>query len=909
MASPASDFRNKAQEDHPGSTVVERGRRHIKHQKPDGGFILDLSLGAIHYGSQYDQEIDTAWTDSNAPWDKEMVLSSYNAYALSTFSNGQVIKYVHPDSEEEVTFQPQQLQFTNDLDQIQAIGDPQSVSAVVDDDELQWSDAYGTDLDFAWETQTSRLAKRLTVQNLAALGTPAQYIIDGGNPVLRLQFIFQVSQNVDIYINGEKWDKTKTKETQGAVEFRKNGHPLWWFGYAHASDSAADNVALEQRFTKRANSLFVEVRVPWEWLESASYPVLVDPTIDDQIDNGYHDAHEDGDNTSFTNSNSIVYIKGQPVDADRTIAGLIFDPINIGNSDTIDVAYITIKAYSSTLDDPYLELYCEDEDDVNDFNTEQDVYNRTKTSASVSWVDWDLGTDWSNSPSIISPIQEVINRGGWSSGNALCIIGDGDDSNARNLAFDSYDGSTTDCAKLHIEYTSSADTISVSDGITLGESVTVEKAEGVYIDDVSDGITVGESVTTYSDTQDINWDISESDNITVGDMPTVEIPPIVIIPTFIGKQETTYEVWLCDQYGRRLTILDNLIGFDIVKVVNDVSYCSVTLPGNFNETYQTQIGVDYMIEFWRSPAQGAMTLENVFFVREIYYEEDTKGNDIIILAGPDGNDLLDRRIVAYAAGNSESDKTDNADDMMKEIVTENLGSSVTDTDRDLTDLNFTVAGDVTGGPSITKGFAWRNVLKTLKEIAYMSAENGTDLYFDVVPIVVSSSEIGFEFRTYTDQPGQDRTYDTNNPVVFSKEWGNLANPILLYDYTKEANYIYGGGQGEGTDRTISEQSDTTRIGASVWNRREKFADARNEATSNGVANKAEEVLNENKPFKRFTGQLLDTPQARYGVDWFFGDKVVISYRGIQFQGIAKALKIKLDREGNEILTVKVEVTG
>ena len=39
--------------------------------------------------------------------------------------------------------------------------------------------------------------------------------------------------------------------------------------------------------------------------------------------------------------------------------------------------------------------------------------------------------------------------------------------------------------------------------------------------------------------------------------------------TFIGKQETTHEVWLCDQYGRRLTIVDNLIDFEIVKVVNE----------------------------------------------------------------------------------------------------------------------------------------------------------------------------------------------------------------------------------------------------------------------------------------------------------------------------------------------------
>jgi hypothetical protein len=133
--------------------------------------------------------------------------------------------------------------------------------------------------------------------------------------------------------------------------------------------------------------------------------------------------------------------------------------------------------------------------------------------------------------------------------------------------------------------------------------------------------------------------------------------------------------------------------------------------------------------------------------------------------------------------------------------------------------------------------------------------------------------------------------------------------MLRYDYTKEANLVYGGGQGEGDYRTIAEVSDDTRIGSSVWNRREKFADARNEPTADGVSNKAEEVLNENKPLHRFTAKLLDTPQTRYGVDWSFGDKVVVSYRDIQFQGVAKALRIRLDKEGNEILEVKVEVVS
>jgi hypothetical protein len=374
----------------------------------------------------------------------------------------------------------------------------------------------------------------------------------------------------------------------------------------------------------------------------------------------------------------------------------------------------------------------------------------------------------------------------------------------------------------------------------------------------------------------------------------------------VEKYETTHEVWLCNPYGHRLTVIDNLIEFKIVRVVNSPSYCSVTIPSDFDDRFETTIGVDYMVEFWRSPAEGGKQLETVFFVREIIYEEDVKGVDTITLTGPDGIDLLNRRIVAYDAGTSQTQKTDNADDMMKEIVRENLGSSATDSDRDLSGIDFTVAKDDTAGPSITKGFAWRNVLSVLQELSAISEEAGTNLYFDIVPIIINMG-VGFEFRTFIDQPGQDRTYDTNNAIIFSKEWGNLEEPVLTFDYDKEINYVYGGGQGEEADRYITEQSDATRIGNSIWNRREGFVDARNESTQTAVQNKTKGALREGQPQARFTANLLDTPQARYGVDWSFGDKVEISYAGLQFQGIVRALKIEMKRGGEEEIKVKVEV--
>ena len=157
------------------------------------------------------------------------------------------------------------------------------------------------------------------------------------------------------------------------------------------------------------------------------------------------------------------------------------------------------------------------------------------------------------------------------------------------------------------------------------------------------------------------------------------------------RQHTSYTLWLDDQFGNRLEILEDIISFDVVRVANSIGVCQVVLPGTFDLSL---INIDYMIEIWRAPAFGANQLVTVFFIRKIIYEEDTKGNDIIVLEGMDANDLLNRRIIAYSAGTSETSKSDFGDDMLKEIVAENLGASATDSDRDISSLQFAIAGDV-----------------------------------------------------------------------------------------------------------------------------------------------------------------------------------------------------------------------
>jgi hypothetical protein len=361
----------------------------------------------------------------------------------------------------------------------------------------------------------------------------------------------------------------------------------------------------------------------------------------------------------------------------------------------------------------------------------------------------------------------------------------------------------------------------------------------------------------------------------------------------------TWQIWLDDPFGNRLALLDGLLSLSVSRVANDIGSWQVALPGDFDKRL---IRLDGMVEFWRAAEGGTLRLVRVGFIRKLNSAGDADGNNILVISGPDGVELLNRRISAYAAGTAYVDKSDQADDLIKAIVRENLGSLAVTAARDLSGMNFTVAPDWSLGPTVEKKFSWKNVLGTIKDVADASREAGTELYFDVEPVVISETQIGFELRTYTGQIGMDRT----GSAYFGVEWGNLASPKLEQDFETEVNYVYAGGQGEETDRLIVQVSDSARIGASPWNRREAFADARNEDTVNGVTAKGNEVLEAGRPRMRFSGTLLDTEQTRYGIDWDFGDRVTAMYQGLQFDGMIRAVRLELSVDGEETVDCKVE---
>ncbi len=363
-----------------------------------------------------------------------------------------------------------------------------------------------------------------------------------------------------------------------------------------------------------------------------------------------------------------------------------------------------------------------------------------------------------------------------------------------------------------------------------------------------------------------------------------------------------YEIILRRDDGTALGFIETFTGLRYALLINDVSACQITLPGSFDTNL---LEADRRLEIWRRPAGAARVREGIWFIRKIKDYTLDQGERKIEVTGYSPNYLLGSRIVAYAAKSSQSEKSTYLDDMMKAIVNQNLSTAATSTARRLSTGYLTIAPNLSAAPVRTKGFAWRNVLAVLKDLAETSKGAGTDLYFDMVPV----NDTSFEFRTFTGQMGMDHTFPNGvNPVMLGLEYGNMSESSVEQDWSEEATFVYAGGQGEESTRIQATAEDTARSGRSVFGRREVFADARNVPSSTGVAGVAQQYLSDRRPRLRFMGTILDVPSTHYGVHWRHGDMVSAFYYGQQYDCLVRSVEVWVDEEGHETIDSRLEIT-
>jgi len=178
---------------------------------------------------------------------------------------------------------------------------------------------------------------------------------------------------------------------------------------------------------------FVTTRMELEWIKEAIYPVYCDADLTVNVSSGTDDCYETkssgGDNYNLTGSD--LYLGSEEdsyeVQFDNNI-GLRFQNITIPQSATIDSAkvYLYFVGKWGADADTVLTAYGDKVDNSATFSSGSLPSARTKTSASVDatlnlWGSTST-SQYNATPELKTIVQEIVNRSGWSSGNALSIL-------------------------------------------------------------------------------------------------------------------------------------------------------------------------------------------------------------------------------------------------------------------------------------------------------------------------------------------------------------------------------------------------------------------------------------------------------------------------------------------------------
>ncbi|HAP63005.1 MAG TPA: hypothetical protein DCR93_27075, partial [Cytophagales bacterium] len=182
-----------------------------------------------------------------------------------------------------------------------------------------------------------------------------------------------------------------------------------------------------------------------------SSPVTTQARVSSSTD----DAEEGQSGAMYTNSSDLELVYDSYNSQGNQQVGMVFRGHGIPDNATITNAYVQFTADETANDAGTLYIYGHDTDDSGGFSTSNgDISGRSKTSASVSWNP----SNWSSvgaagsaqrTPNLASVIQEIVNRGGYATGNDIGIIITG---SGRRTA-ESYDGSSGSAPLLVVTYT------------------------------------------------------------------------------------------------------------------------------------------------------------------------------------------------------------------------------------------------------------------------------------------------------------------------------------------------------------------------------------------------------------------------------------------------------------------------
>lgn len=445
---------------------------------PDGRrrYRVGASVGPVHY-RQDPFDVEGAWEEI----DLDVVLTPNEAWDAACESNGYQVRFWQTLTRGAETHRyvaqfrrggrwlgmaPKRLIWTNNAGAIQTISTALAVGAPTINNEanfVQWDDVFGSGLHFRYNLQPDKFFKSLVITNKSDLPTPT-IPLAGLRLVLvmALEWDFGASTN-NAFAQGVEttigagdtftgWDEELIDPAR--FSFLDGRGDLWWAQAPMAWDSAEEvhSVPVTWRLARKDGAVYGLFSVTGADLNNAAvvYPVYVDTAISEEVVGaGSDDGYETSAGISSTTTNFYM-------NRNQYNYGLVrFTTIPIPQGATISAATLTLNEVS--YDDPNCNIYCDDVDDAPTLTGaagSTDISSRTRTTATVQWIDTSLVSP-STSPDLSALVEEVVARVGWVSGQAIAFITTNIDETQRYNCI-TYESSATDCAKFNATYTEAA---------------------------------------------------------------------------------------------------------------------------------------------------------------------------------------------------------------------------------------------------------------------------------------------------------------------------------------------------------------------------------------------------------------------------------------------------------------------
>jgi len=161
---------------------------------------------------------------------------------------------------------------------------------------------------------------------------------------------------------------------------------------------------------------------------------IVKTGTDGATDISFDDGEYENDSIDKLNDDDLD-MGWEGEDGNIMTAFLRFQNVSIPKSARIDSAYLFIYAHEDESAESRINIYGENIDNSPAFTENEAFNNRSLTTSMVEWNITENWTMWEQykSPNLKSIIQQLVNRTGWTSGNAITLFFRGEDQGASLL--------------------------------------------------------------------------------------------------------------------------------------------------------------------------------------------------------------------------------------------------------------------------------------------------------------------------------------------------------------------------------------------------------------------------------------------------------------------------------------------